>query len=792
MTYSIKNLKLYINMTPLSKGKMTFEIFDISRLVSISLFVLFLLLSFHLTAQTNDQNTMQIEVDEITGELSIASKNLILNSALTLPVTNPELPKWGSWSFEGRSERIYNLGGIMGKILTDTYSTKGFDLLREVWIADGQEQMAIRQVLKNHSGEPLQLESMQPLNVIGENEFIYGKSPAENWEILAQKRLKNGRPRAFKPQPDQIEEIDPFFVIGSEDLQQNKFLIGYLSYELHLAKIVVSFDERLKFKSMETICNFEGVVIKNASERTSQWVTVSQGHDSNDLIGQYANQVGQHHDISKPVKRPPSVYCTWYYHAVEYNEDYFTTDIQTFSEDRVPFDVFLIDECWSLNRWGDFEAIDQFPSGMKWVAEQIEKLNYTPGIWSCPFLVDEESQLAQNHPEWILKNSQGEYCIFEMNERDHWILDLTYPGVTDYLEMQFDKISNDWGYDYFKFDFMRAVFLDTDQQFYDKEATSLEAYRRGLEAIRRGVGPEAYINVCGGHYGASMGIAQAQRSGSDVLSIWSKDEIPKFRQNILRTWMSRLWHVDPDAMMVRRSDTMVHNNDFADLTLGLFTDDEANTNTLNQYIGGGLVSFTEDFAILDKDRRSLYRHVIPSINSQSIPLDPFDTLSPNLLLTKIDPIAKGLPSWNTLSVVNWTDEVKSYTIELEDKIIPESNDKLFVVFEFFSQKLVGVYKKGDMISLDNVNPHESKLLRIMPWDGKQWVLAGTDLHFSGGGVEISEWNKEDGQLSGMIDSEWDYPIRVSILGSDDSESGYFIKTMDIQANQGKFNVQLDH
>jgi hypothetical protein len=109
-----------------------------------------------------------------------------------------------------------------------------------------------------------------------------------------------------------------------------------------------------------------------------------------------------------------------------------------------------------------------------------------------------------------------------------------------------------------------------------------------MEAIMRRVGNDAYISVCGGHYGGSIGIADSQRSGSDVVSFWDPDEIPKYRQNMLRTWMSRLWHVNPDAMMVRRNEKSEFKGSHARLSLGLFTDSEAEVNALNQYIGGGL------------------------------------------------------------------------------------------------------------------------------------------------------------------------------------------------------------
>lgn len=155
------------------------------------------------------------------------------------------------------------------------------------------------------------------------------------------------------------------------------------------------------------------------------------------------------------------------------------------------------------------------------------------------------------------------------------------------------------------------------------------------QSIRRGTGNDAYISVCGGHFGGSFGIANAQRSGSDVLSIWSEWALYKYRQNILRTWMSDLWHVDPDAMMVRRNSK--NNAPFDkwgdyDLILGLFTDDEAFTNAINQFVGGNLITFTEKFSSLDEDRKMLYKHVIPSPNASSRPIDLFNPLIPEIMV----------------------------------------------------------------------------------------------------------------------------------------------------------------
>ena len=56
---------------------------------------------------------------------------------------------------------------------------------------------------------------------------------------------------------------------------------------------------------------------------------------------------------------------------------------------------------------------------------------------------------------------------------------------------------------------------------------------------------------------------------------------------------------------------------------------------------------------------------------------------------------------------------------------------------------------GERIDLGLVPPHASRLLRIAPWPGDGPVLAGTDLSFSGGGVEVVEWRPGEGEVAGQ-------------------------------------------
>jgi hypothetical protein len=732
-------------------------------------------------------------------KFSDSQKNLVIRhdqvniiSEWVTPAIKPALPDSG-WKCSGSSSGEAELAGMLGFRTNDIFRNRNIEIERQVWLSNDKKVIAMRQKLINRSRDSLWLTNMIPLACRSADGLkLNGFPDPAGWNIMVQKRHKNDIPESFAPKGNCSVKADPFLVTPLVNEPNGQaLLIGYLNQTDHLAHFNLSFKEdqgRTVFSALEGVCEFNGVLIPPGGERTTQWIYLSIGVTIESTISDYAEHVGKYLNVAPPESAPPSVYCTWYYHALYYNEENLKNDLQAFKERRVPFDVFLIDECWNINKWGDYMANEQFPGGLKHAADLIREVGYKPGIWSCPYLIDSASMLARSHPEWTLKTSRGDHYIFQMNGADHWVLDLTYPGVLKYLEESFRMLSRECGYQYFKFDFMRAVVLDEDFVFYNQQINRLEAYRMGLEAIRRGVGDKAYISVCGGHYGGSLGIANSQRSGSDVLSWWDNNELQKYRQNILRTWMSRLWHVDPDAMMVRRSELVLHPGDYADLSLGRLTDQEARVNALNQYVGGGLVTFTEDFATLDEDRLELYKHILPPVHSSSFPLDWNGNPVPSYMVTHIEPVCSDLGNWNTLAVINWSEQSKNCSFVLNDQVLKGLPGDQFMVFEFFSQQVKGIYKKNELVSLGSLAPHSPLQVKIVPWSGNTPVLAGTDLHFSMGGVEISQWKATDNSVAGRLETKWQYPVKITaafpMIGG-----SYEIQTINVNSGQKDFWIE---
>jgi alpha-glucosidase (family GH31 glycosyl hydrolase) len=112
------------------------------------------------------------------------------------------------------------------------------------------------------------------------------------------------------------------------------------------------------------------------------------------------------------------------------------------------------------------------------LVERIRNSGRRAGIWVAPFLVGAESATAAEHPEWLVRTETGAPVLAVRNwDQDTYSLDLTHPGVQDYLTAVFGSFI-ELGIDFFKIDFVSAATLDGLR--YDRSLTSSQVYRQGV------------------------------------------------------------------------------------------------------------------------------------------------------------------------------------------------------------------------------------------------------------------------------------------------------------------------
>jgi alpha-galactosidase len=255
--------------------------------------------------------------------------------------------------------------------------------------------------------------------------------------------------------------------------------------------------------------------------------------------------------------KAPRVWCSWYSMYGWINERIFLKALNDFG--NMPFDVFQLDDGWQLAH-GDWDANSKFQSGMKSIADKILAIGKTPGIWLAPFMVSDTSQLAKNHPDWLLRDDRRNPISAGITWSGNPLcLDVSHPEVLEWLDGLIRKVCG-WGYGYLKLDFLYIGGLIGKRY---REIPREVVYRNALQVIREAAG-EAYILACGAPIVPSLGLCDGIRVGPDVspfwlnipLTVWLNNPNDTSTQNAIRTSLHRLWlsplvNVDPDVMFFR-------------------------------------------------------------------------------------------------------------------------------------------------------------------------------------------------------------------------------------------------
>jgi len=299
----------------------------------------------------------------------------------------------------------------------------------------------------------------------------------------------------------------------------------------------------------------------------------------------------------------------------------------------------------------------------------------------------------------------------------------------------------------------------------------------GVETIRRAIGPDSFLCVCGGHYGASVGLADTQRNSGDTYGKWGYTNpkglfVPveeyRVKQTCGRLPLRRLWHTNADGMIVRLQEKSVSEKDYG-LSVGILTDEEALMSSVVHYMNGGILMCGESLVQICEERLALYRHVIPSVNTISFAADPLNKWLPSKVVTHISPVCRSLPAWNTVSIINLGKEPVKPELILNETILDSLSAEKFLVYDNITGRYYGMFSRGGRIQLDEQPSHSGRIVKIIPAfrenSGDGIYLLGTDLHHSGGGVEIAEWKCEDGNaVHGRVETPWtQYPVRIAAI-----------------------------
>lgn len=122
-------------------------------------------------------------------------------------------------------------------------------------------------------------------------------------------------------------------------------------------------------------------------------------------------------------------------------------------------ELFVVDDGWFGSRTSDRAGLgdwrpnpDRFPGGLKPLADYVHALGMQFGIWVEPEMVNPDSDLYREHPDWVQFQPGRKRTEF----RNQLVLNLAREDVQEYLWEQLDDLLAATPVDYVKWDFNRC------------------------------------------------------------------------------------------------------------------------------------------------------------------------------------------------------------------------------------------------------------------------------------------------------------------------------------------------
>ncbi len=379
---------------------------------------------------------------------------------------------------------------------------------------------------------------------------------------------------------------------------------------------------------------------------------------------------------------------------------------------------------------------NKFPSGMKWLADEIRKLGFRPGIWTVPFGTG-DTAFYEAHKDWFLHGPDGapmhNWCGL-------YVLDPSQEAVRLHMEETHRTMSQDWGYEYFKIDGMSGRNAGYSAHFYERDDVRA-AFRESVddpfklcaEALRRGIGEDRVWLACQGHYtGPDCSLADAGRIGADIVAHLRPPDWNNYF-NQARTTLNQLfvnnilWYGDPDTLLVGDANPLE--------TVRLAASVVA--------LSGQAMFAGDKLAALPPDRMRLLQQCLPVCDIRPLDLFPIFEMMPVWDVK----VRKPFSDWDVVSLFNWYANPSEISVDMTELGLDPA--QTFLVYDCWNKTLQRSVRNRIAAQVPG---HGNALLAVYPDTGRpQPVFFDRHLVQGGIGLEKVVWDEHAKTLSGSID-----------------------------------------
>ncbi len=206
-------------------------------------------------------------------------------------------------------------------------------------------------------------------------------------------------------------------------------------------------------------CDFKWKMEKDSYFQTPEAVLVYSCDGIGGMTRQFHDLYRKHliRSIYKDKKRPVLM-NNWEATYFEFDTDKLLSIAKEAA--KAGMEMLVMDDGWFGNRNSDDCALGDWTvnekkikGGLKYLADEVNKLGLKFGIWFEPEMISPDSDLYRRHPEWAIAITGRTAGL----ARNQYVLDITRKEVRDYVYEQISSILKSADIEYVKWDMNRPL-----------------------------------------------------------------------------------------------------------------------------------------------------------------------------------------------------------------------------------------------------------------------------------------------------------------------------------------------
>lgn len=255
---------------------------------------------------------------------------------------------------------------------------------------------------------------------------------------------------------------NPFFMIEEKDTTNtdgNVYGFNLIYSGNHEYSIEMDTFDNIRIQQGIGSTGFEKILRKDESFFTPMGIFSYSYCGRNGLADQMQRFVN-HHVIPSQWENTdrPIVYNNWEATGPNFTKGKLFSLMKKAKD--VGIELFVLDDGWFSSRNDDSHGLGDWkvnekkiPGGLKALSDKCSELGLKFGIWVEPEMVNDDTKLYQEHPDWIIKDN----IHVPLKGRHQYVLDLTKKEVRNYILDSLHSILDSADIYYVKWDYNRNI-----------------------------------------------------------------------------------------------------------------------------------------------------------------------------------------------------------------------------------------------------------------------------------------------------------------------------------------------